>query len=226
MYVDGLQIVQRTKATALWRVCAFPPARRLAAGSIDELHWPALIAVSIKHSAILGPPLLRASQKCGCNLTLRAKGALISEPRFSTPCEMRFFPCEKGKTAFFKENPSTKAVFPFSRGKNRISQGVENRGSLISVPLALRVIGGPKNSLGGRFRYFLFFLSSGEGKGESEAPGRGRGRFFIENPRRVGERPRGGAGRVSAGNWGGWLNIFFRGRNSHQVAQILKIPAA
>ena len=38
-----------------------------------------------------------------------------------------------------------KAVFPFSRGKNRISQGVENRGSLISVPLALRelVVFGP-----------------------------------------------------------------------------------
>ena len=33
-----------------------------------------------------------------------------------------------------------KAVFPFSRGKNRTSQGVENRGSLISAPLALRVI--------------------------------------------------------------------------------------
>ena len=32
------------------------------------------------------------------------------------------------------------AVFPFSRGKNRISQGVENRGSLISVSLALRVL--------------------------------------------------------------------------------------
>ena len=30
-----------------------------------------------------------------------------------------------------------KAVFPFSRGKNHISQGVENRGSLIGVPLAL-----------------------------------------------------------------------------------------
>ena len=30
------------------------------------------------------------------------------------------------------------AVFPFSHGKNRISQGVENRGSLISVPLGLR----------------------------------------------------------------------------------------
>ena len=71
--------------------------------------------------------------------SLRAKGPLISEPRFSTPCEMRFFPREKGKTAFFKEKPSTKAVFPFSRGKNRISQGVENRRSLISVPLALRV---------------------------------------------------------------------------------------
>ena len=34
--------------------------------------------------------------------TLRAKGTLISEPRFSTPCEMRFFPREKGKTAFSK----------------------------------------------------------------------------------------------------------------------------
>ena len=32
-----------------------------------------------------------------------------------------------------------KAAFPFSRGKNRLSQRVENRGSLISVPLALRV---------------------------------------------------------------------------------------
>ena len=29
--------------------------------------------------------------------TLRAKGTLISEPRFSTPCEMRFFPREKGE---------------------------------------------------------------------------------------------------------------------------------
>ena len=38
----------------------------------------------------------------------------------------------------FKEEPSRKAIFPFSRGKNRISQGVENRGSLISMPLALR----------------------------------------------------------------------------------------
>ena len=71
--------------------------------------------------------------------TLRAKGTLISEPRFSTPCEMRFFPREKGKTAFVEGFFSTKAVFPFSRGKNRISQGVENRGSLISVPLALSV---------------------------------------------------------------------------------------
>ena len=72
--------------------------------------------------------------------SLRAKGTLISEPRFSTPLRDAFFPREKGKTAFFKETPSTKTVFPFSRGKNRISQGVGNRGSLISVPLALRVI--------------------------------------------------------------------------------------
>ena len=70
--------------------------------------------------------------------TLRAKGTLISEPRFSTPCEMRFFPREKGKKAFVEGFSLKKAVSPFSRGKNRISQGVESRGSLISVPLALR----------------------------------------------------------------------------------------
>ena len=45
---------------------------------------------------------------------LRAKGTLISEPRFSTPCEMRFFPREKGKTAFV-EGFSLKRPFPLSR---------------------------------------------------------------------------------------------------------------
>ena len=35
--------------------------------------------------------------------TLRAKGTLISEPRFSTPCEMRFNPRDTGKTAFLKK---------------------------------------------------------------------------------------------------------------------------
>ena len=51
---------------------------------------------------------------------------------------LRFFHARKGKRPF-KEKPSTKAIFPFSRGENRISQGVENRGSLISMPCALRV---------------------------------------------------------------------------------------
>ena len=37
--------------------------------------------------------------------TLRAKGTLISEPRFSTSCEMQFFPREKEETAFSKKNP-------------------------------------------------------------------------------------------------------------------------
>ena len=52
----------------------------------------------------------------------------------------RFSHARKGKRPF-QRKPSTKAVFPFSRGKNRISQGVENRGSLTSVPLALREYG-------------------------------------------------------------------------------------
>ena len=76
--------------------------------------------------------LLRKSQ------TLRAKGTLISEPRFSTPCDMRFFPREKGKMAFVEGFFFEKPFSPFSRGKNRISQRVENRGSLIGVPVALR----------------------------------------------------------------------------------------
>ena len=52
---------------------------------------------------------------------------------------MRFFPREKGKTGFVEGFSLKKAVSPFSRGQNRISKGVENRGSLVSVPLALRV---------------------------------------------------------------------------------------
>ena len=48
-----------------------------------------------------------------CQKTLRAKGALISEPRFSTPCEMRFFPREKGKTAFVEVVSLYKGRFPF-----------------------------------------------------------------------------------------------------------------
>ena len=75
------------------------------------------------------------------NNSLRAKGTLISEPRFSTPCEVRFFPRDTGK-GHFKEKPSEKAIFPLSRGKNRISQGLENRGSLISVPLAQTILVG------------------------------------------------------------------------------------
>ena len=36
----------------------------------------------------------------GSQTALRAKGTLISEPRSSTPCEMRFFPREEGEMAF------------------------------------------------------------------------------------------------------------------------------
>ena len=46
--------------------------------------------------------------------SLRNKCTLISEPRFSTPCEMRFFPRETGKTAFSEKNPR-KRPFSLSR---------------------------------------------------------------------------------------------------------------
>ena len=51
---------------------------------------------------------------------------------------MRIFPREKGKMAFV-EGFSFKRPFSLSRVGKIASQGVENRGSLISVPLALRV---------------------------------------------------------------------------------------
>ena len=65
--------------------------------------------------------------------TLNAKGTLISEPRFSTPVRCDFSHARKGKRPFHRKTLD-KGRFPLSRvGKNRISQGVENRGSLISV---------------------------------------------------------------------------------------------
>ena len=72
--------------------------------------------------------------------TLGAKGTLISEPDFLSRSEMRFFPREKGKMAS-AEGFSLERLFSLSHvGKNRISQGIENRGSLINVPVALRAI--------------------------------------------------------------------------------------
>ena len=82
-----------------------------------------------------GEPQSRNSFK-----TLRAKGTLISEPRIFYPLRDAIFPTREREKGLLKEKPSTKAIFPFSRGKDRISQGVENRGSLISVPLALSEI--------------------------------------------------------------------------------------
>ena len=61
--------------------------------------------------------------RCQAPKTLRAKGTLISEPRFSTPCEMRFFPREKGKRPFSKENPRQR---PFSL--SRVGENASRRG--------------------------------------------------------------------------------------------------
>ena len=62
--------------------------------------------------------------------------------------------------------------------------------------------------------FFDFFVCLGEGTGEFEAPGRGDVRFVIDNSRR-GSLGRGGggqgAGKVSAGIWGGGGQIFFFG---------------
>ena len=69
------------------------------------------------------------------------------------------FPTRERENGLFKEKPSTKAVFPFLRGKNRISQGVENRGSLISVPLAVRVVSTPPICIAVRLPFVLQYAS-------------------------------------------------------------------
>ena len=56
---------------------------------------------------------------------------------FLPPARCDFSHARKGKRPFQRKTLD-KGHFPFSRGENRISQGVESRGSLISVPLALR----------------------------------------------------------------------------------------
>ena len=54
------------------------------------------------------------------------------------PLRDAIFPTRKKENGLCRGFFLKRAIFPFSRGKNRISQGVDNRGSLISVPLALR----------------------------------------------------------------------------------------
>ena len=53
---------------------------------------------------------------------------------------MRCFLREKGKTAFSERNPRQRTSSLSRVGKIASRKGVENRGSLISVALALRVI--------------------------------------------------------------------------------------
>ena len=100
------------------------PRRRLQPAQVRE-----------QSVSLVEPPLKTAS-----HLSLRAKGTPISEPRFSTACDMKFFPPQYKENDDFESNPLKKAILPMSRGESRMLQAAENRGSLCSVPLALRVL--------------------------------------------------------------------------------------
>ena len=73
--------------------------------------------------------------------TLRAKGTLISEPRFSTPCEMRFFPREKGEMAF---------VEGFSLKIRKILVSVKFVSAILGPEMAAPILWTP-----GKMRFFL-----------------------------------------------------------------------
>ena len=60
--------------------------------------------------------------------------AEISEPQSSTPVRYVIFPTRYRENGHFEALPLRVAIFPVSRGKKRISQGVEDWGSQIGVP--------------------------------------------------------------------------------------------
>ena len=67
--------------------------------------------------------------------TLRAKGTLISEPRFSTPLRDAIFPTRERENGLFKEKTLDKGHFPFLAWEKSHLAGGRNRGSLIIVCL-------------------------------------------------------------------------------------------
>ena len=78
--------------------------------------------------------------------------------------------------------------------------------------------------LGGRFGYFLFFSARGGGRGSPRRREGVGGRFLLKIPGAGGvsggggpEGPGGCLRRIGDFGGGGDLNIFFRGRNVHQV---------
>ena len=62
---------------------------------------------------------------------------LISDPRFSAPATYNVSHATQGKWQFSSDS-SANGYFPCVAWEKPMLQGVENRGSLISVPVALR----------------------------------------------------------------------------------------
>ena len=77
--------------------------------------------------------------------------------------------------------------------------------------------------------FFIFFSARGRGRGSPGQQGGGGVGFFIENPRRGGVLPKGGAGARRPGGFlqgiggGGAKSFFFRGRNVHQDERMLQL---
>ena len=83
--------------------------------------------------------------------------------------------------------------------------------------------------LGGRFRYFCFFLPRGKGKGGgARAGGRGEVGFYCKSIVGGGGVIRGGVGGGAHAPGGclqeGRAKYFFRGRSSHQLRKSLASP--
>ena len=151
-------------------------------------------------------------------------GSNIDRPRFGSAILNRCSAILQKYASDPRPPPHTRQKYEQTSGQNMTPNALKQGkfGSLgaiflfIFLPCIWR-LGLQKESLGGRFGYFLFFPLGG-GAGEVRGARKGRGRFFIENPRGGGGSPTRegaegrGAGRVSAGillGGGGGVNIFF-----------------
>ena len=97
----------------------------------------------LEHLAKDSKPYGLFSFSADLRLTLSARNSQINlvschlvNPTFY-PLRHAIFPTRYREKAIFKEKPSPKAIFTLPRAKNRMSQGVQNRGSQMSVPLAI-----------------------------------------------------------------------------------------
>ena len=117
-------------------VCQKPRLRPPDPGEFAE--WPKIGLLNRGFGRIWLVFPRRKQQNTELTKFLGAKALQLVSPDCLSLRHAIFFARDIGRMTIFDANPLKMAIFPRSCGKNRTSQGVENQGSLIIVPLPLR----------------------------------------------------------------------------------------